>query len=74
MNRMDHFFGCVVSLMSGLLRTCVENSIKDLVCLLEEYLDGNDYEGEYHIFGDLGLPTKLLPVQFFLVGGRFSCT
>ena len=68
MDCMDHFFESIASLMSNLLRTCVENSIYDLVDLLEEYFEGNKYEGEYHIFKDLALPEKIHPVVLFLVG------
>ena len=67
MDRMDHFFNSVASLMSNLLRTCVENSIMDLVALLEEYHEGNEYSGEYSIFKGLGLPSKMHPVTLFMV-------
>ena len=67
MDRMDHFFNSVASLMSNLLRSCVENSIMDLVALLEEYHEGNEYSGEYSIFKDLGLPSKIHPVTLFMV-------
>ena len=67
MDRMDHFFNSVASLMSNLLRSCVENSIMDLVVLLEEYHEGNEYSGEYSIFKDLGLPSKIHPVTLFMV-------
>lgn len=67
MDKMDHFFGCVASLMSNLLRSCVQNSISDLIDLMEEYLDGNTYEGTYNIFRGLALPEKIHPVKFFMV-------
>lgn len=72
MNRMDHFFASVSSLMSNLLRSCVENSIHDFVDIMENYLEGNDYEGDYNIMKDLGLPSKLVPIQFFLVRSHYS--
>ncbi len=67
MNKMDHFFGCVASLMSILLRSCVANSIYDLVDLVEEYADGNSYDVVYNIFQGLALPQKIHPVTFFMV-------
>ena len=77
---MDHFFNSVATLMSNLLRSCVTNSIYDLVDLVEEYWEGNRYDGEYDIMKDLGLPQKLHPVTFFMVSfltlcllGNFAC-
>lgn len=67
MNKMDHFFNSVASLMSNLLRKCVKNSIYDLVRLLEEYADGNAYIGEYHIFSRLALPDMTHLVTVFMV-------
>ena len=64
---MDHFFNSVATLMSNLLRNCVANSIYDLVDLVEEYWEGNKYEGEYDIMKGLALPQKLHPVTFFMV-------
>lgn len=64
---MDHFFASVASLMSNLLRSCVINSILDLVDLVEEYYQGNKYEGEYNIMDGLALPLKIHPVKFFMV-------
>ena len=64
---MDHFFNSVATLMSNLLRSCVTNSIYDLVDLVEEYWEGNKYEGEYDIMKGLALPQKLHPVTFFMV-------
>ncbi|CAH1783206.1 unnamed protein product, partial [Owenia fusiformis] len=64
--KMDHFFGSVASLMSNLLRSCVEKSIHDLVDLVEDYCNGNKYEGVYNIFSGLALPMKYHPVTFFL--------
>ena len=68
--KMDHFFNCVATLMSNLLRSCVINSITDLIDLVEEYFEGNEYEGQYTIFKDLALPQKIHPVKFFLVSGH----
>ena len=68
MDRMDHFFNSIASLMSNLLRSCVQNSIMDLVDLLEEYKNGNDYSGEYNVFRGLGLPSMVHPVTLFMVG------
>ncbi len=53
--------------MSNLLRSCVEESLEDLLTLLEEYLDGNMYDEEYSIFAGLALPQKIQPVKIFLV-------
>jgi hypothetical protein len=44
--------------MSNLLRSCVTNSIYDLVDLVEEYIQGNRYDGAYNIMKGLGLPFK----------------
>ncbi|KAK7495478.1 hypothetical protein BaRGS_00013176, partial [Batillaria attramentaria] len=66
MDRMDHFFGSVASLMSNLLRQCVGNSIMDLVHLVEEYYQGNAYEGVYSIMAGLALPTDIHLVHFFM--------
>ncbi|XP_064633532.1 dynein axonemal heavy chain 3-like isoform X2 [Lineus longissimus] len=66
MTKMDHYFNSVASLMSVLLRSCVRNSIYDLVDLLEEYSEGNEYQGDYNIMDGLGLPKKLHPLRFFM--------
>jgi len=68
---MDHFFNSVACLMSNLLRSTVKNSIYDLVDLVEEYFEGNKYEGDYSIFHGLALPQKIHPVRFFMVSWRF---
>ena len=67
MVKMDHFFASVASLMSNLLRSCVTNSIYDLVKLVEEYYEGNKYDGTYNIFQGLALPQKIHLVHFFMV-------
>ena len=65
---MDHFFQSVSVLMSALLRDTVENSLNDLVDLLELYSTGNDYPGQYDILsGHLALPNKPHPLRIFLV-------
>ncbi|XP_052058680.1 dynein axonemal heavy chain 3-like isoform X1 [Mytilus californianus] len=64
--KMEHFFESVSSLMSNLLRSCVQKSIYDLVDLVEEYFTGNNYEGAYNIMKDLGLPLKPHVVHFFM--------
>ena len=65
--KMDRFFESVSSLMSNLLRSCVTNSIYDLVDLVEEYIQGNRYDGAYNIMRGLGLPFKTHVVHFFMV-------
>ncbi|XP_055958183.1 dynein axonemal heavy chain 3 [Patella vulgata] len=67
MDKMDHFFGSVASLMSNLLRQCVKNSIYDLVDLVEEYCHGNSYDGVYDIFTGMALPTMIHPVTIFML-------
>ena len=67
LDRMDHFFSSVASLMSTLLRSCVEKSISDLLDLLEEYGDGNAYDGRYTSLSDLALPQLKHPLKIFLV-------
>lgn len=64
---MEGFFECVTTLMSTLVRSCVEQSVGDLVALLEEYPQGNDYQGDYHISCDLALPVKIHPIKFYMV-------
>ncbi|KAK7101862.1 hypothetical protein V1264_020178 [Littorina saxatilis] len=64
--KMDRFFGSIASLMSNLLRRCVRASIKDLVHLVEEYYQGNAYEGQYNIMAGMGLPNVQHLVHFFL--------
>ncbi|XP_041348477.1 dynein heavy chain 3, axonemal-like isoform X2 [Gigantopelta aegis] len=66
LNQMDHFFGSIGSLMSNLLRSCVVNSINDLVDLIEEYFEGNTYEGAYDLMSGLGLPKLIHPITFYL--------
>ena len=69
---MDHFFASIASLLSNLLRSCVENSVLDLVTLLEEYSAGNEYTGDYDIFEGLALPELIHPVILFLVSCLWS--
>ena len=64
---MDRFFECIASLMSNLLRSCVKNSLDELVEFVEEYVEGNDYAGEYDLFAGLALPTRVVPINLFLV-------
>jgi len=45
--KMDHFFTSVASLMSRNLRSAVYSSIKDLVEFIEMYKLGNDYSGSF---------------------------
>lgn len=70
MKKMDKFFNSIASLMSNLLRSCVINSMYDLVDLIEEYSEGNSYQGEYTLFKGLALPTKIHIVHFFMVISR----
>ncbi|PVD24893.1 hypothetical protein C0Q70_15383 [Pomacea canaliculata] len=66
MNKLDHFFGSVASLMSILLRRCVQASIEDLVSFVEEYDSGNAYDGTYTMTSSLALPSRGHPVSLFL--------
>ncbi|ESO88893.1 hypothetical protein LOTGIDRAFT_125424 [Lottia gigantea] len=70
MDKMDHFFGSVASLMSVLLRQCVKNSIYDLVDIIEKYYEGNRYEESYDIFSGLALPTLIHPVTIFMLENK----
>ena len=63
---MDHFFGSVATLMSTLLRSCLESSLENFAKLFEEYIAGNQYSGSYNASG-LALPTKPHPIVIFLV-------
>lgn len=67
LDKMDRFFASVASLMSVLLRSAVENSIYDLVDLLEQYSEGNAFEGEYDLFCNLATPSKIHLITLFLV-------
>lgn len=71
---MDRFFSSIASLMSNLLRTCVQDSLSDLLTLIECYMDGNDYSGQYNIMTGLGLPTKIHMLKIYLVNiCLFAC-
>ena len=73
LDKMDHFFESLASLMSNLLRSTVENSITDMLDLLEEYHEGNEYTGTYDVMvTSLAHPQKIHPVKFFLVNTRAS--
>ncbi|KAL4226016.1 hypothetical protein ACF0H5_014003 [Mactra antiquata] len=65
LEKMDHFFNCAATLMCNLVRYTVTNSISDLVDLVEEYYEGNNYTGDYNIFKGLALPQKIHPVTIF---------
>ncbi|KAF6040218.1 hypothetical protein EB796_001432 [Bugula neritina] len=65
--KMDEFFNCVASLMSDLVRRTVERSLRDLVDMMKTYADGNDYEGDYHIFRGLAVPQLKQLCTIFLV-------
>ena len=68
---MDNFFNSVSSLMSNLLRRTVGKSLGDLIAMMQLYQQGNNYEGEYHIFRGLAVPELKQPCTLFLVS---SCT
>jgi len=71
---MDEFFNCVASLMSDLVRRTVERSLRDLVDMMETYADGNEYEGDYHIFRGLAVPQlKQLCTIFLVSGTEYVC-
>ncbi|XP_076804480.1 dynein axonemal heavy chain 3-like isoform X3 [Clavelina lepadiformis] len=65
MDGMDHFFGCLATLMSNIIRELVRKSIQDVVFLLEQYRHGNKYEQSYEESG-LHLPAKPHPIKFFM--------
>lgn len=67
LDKMDQFFASVASLMSILVRSCIETSLQDLLSFVEDYLAGNAYEGTYDVFKGLGLPNKVLPITVYLV-------
>lgn len=67
MKKMDKFFNSIVFLMFNLLWSCVINFIYDLVDLIEEYSEGNSYQGEYILFKGLVLFIKIYIVYFFMV-------
>lgn len=64
---MEHFFNSISALMSRLVRSCVENTLSDLVDMCEEYVTGNKYEGVYDIFKGLALPEMKHMIHFFMV-------
>ncbi|XP_073507678.1 dynein axonemal heavy chain 3-like [Phyllobates terribilis] len=45
--KMDHLFCSLATLMSNLQRRIVETSLTDLVEMIENYSEGNKYEGNY---------------------------
>ena len=45
--QMGHFFSSVASLLSSQLRSVIFKSISDFLNLLEQFSDGNVYEGNY---------------------------
>ena len=49
----------------------MESSIADMLDLLEEYWEGNQYEEDYHIFRGLALPQKVHPMTFFMVSSLY---
>uniref|UniRef100_A0A8C5PIE1 AAA+ ATPase domain-containing protein n=1 Tax=Leptobrachium leishanense TaxID=445787 RepID=A0A8C5PIE1_9ANUR len=63
--KMDHFFCCLATLMSNLLRKIVEASLVDLVEMIETYSKGNQYEGSV-LPDDLWLPTKPHLIWIFM--------
>ncbi|KAG2469298.1 DYH7 protein, partial [Polypterus senegalus] len=65
MRRMNHFFRCVATLMSSLLRELVTNSLLELVEWLEQYHLGNNYDGVYP-HETLGLPVRPHFIIIFL--------
>jgi hypothetical protein len=68
---MDRFFSAVGSLMSLLIRSITEATLTDLFDFLDEYQNGNYYNGTYNFFKDLALPHRRIPfVFYFLIGGR----
>ncbi|XP_067934548.1 dynein axonemal heavy chain 3-like [Watersipora subatra] len=64
--RMDNFFNSVASLMSNLLRRAVERSLDDLVDMMQMYVDGNNYSGDYHIFRGYAVSELQQPCTVFL--------
>ena len=64
---MDDFFNSVASLMSDLLRRCIQRSLDDLIAMMHLYKDGNNYKGEYHILRDLAVAKLKQPSTIFLV-------
>ncbi|XP_077987554.1 dynein axonemal heavy chain 3-like isoform X2 [Glandiceps talaboti] len=65
MNQMDHFFGSTATLMSNCLRNGVRQSIYDLVELLEEYSQGNNYDTDY-FHSNHRLPVVEHIITFFM--------
>jgi hypothetical protein len=74
LNQMDSFFSTVAALQSSLLRSLVENTLKDLIEFLLEYQDGNEYEGAYNFFKGLALPHLTLPFVFYFLPNRSTET
>lgn len=67
---MDDFFNAVASLMSDLLRRCIQRSLNDLIAMMELYKEGNNYEGDYHILRGLAVTKLKQPSTIFLVCER----
>nr|XP_026694595.1 dynein heavy chain 3, axonemal isoform X2 [Ciona intestinalis] len=66
MNGMDHFFGCLSTLMSNIIRELVRSSIHDVIRLFEHYRCGNKYDASYEESG-FNLPTMPHPIKFFML-------
>ena len=62
-DKMDHFFSSVASLMSLNLRSAVYSSINDLVQFIEMYKHGNDFTEPF----ERSLPVLSQPITLTVV-------
>lgn len=63
---MDNFFNSLATLMSNLVRSCVNKSISDLVEWVELYKEGSAYSGDYFV-SDQWLAVRTQPIKIFMV-------
>ncbi|KAJ8047551.1 Dynein heavy chain 3, axonemal [Holothuria leucospilota] len=64
--QMDHFFNSLATLMSNLVRSCVDKSVSDLVEWVELYKEGSAYSGDYFV-SDQWLAVRTQPIKIFMV-------
>jgi hypothetical protein len=60
--------------MSNIMRSLIEDTLNELMAFLDQYRDGNDYEGVYDIYKGLALPHLLVPFRLYLMPNRDKAT
>ena len=68
---LDSFFSAVAALMSYIMRSIVESTLRDLLHFVRQYAGGNHYEGIYDMFkSPLALPHLVIPFRIFLTSSH----